>query len=421
VKWKTCLILVSILAAMVLAWVWLRPDVREQARDERTRLAAVFAGDSKAFESLRRQRGQAVEAMEAFLRQQHQDMVTNLGADLSALGSTNAFDRKLAEARLTLAPESCADWLRQQCATLPESEARTRLKTLLAGRVKARKQVTGFLSGLYAEHFNRLFVERRAALERDCHDFEAQLFFAYAPFDQTWGMLKNAAPEHQLRFLLFRVFSGRDRSAVEWLERFSAQDILNGATRTWWPVEIEGVATNAGPGYVVLAGSVGSNVVRQVLKVNLRAGASEWTSLERWTSWTYIFRFKEPCNGRVGVTYQEERVYRAASARRVSWGLPREKPEEELWLPETQDHPVAGRGVCEAVRVFPPSVAVPVAAVTRLEAARWNSGSVYVWSRPLFSEAVRSHLHFEPDRYPPPKVFESMEAASKRQPRRRAT
>jgi len=417
------MVLALLLAGLGGTWFLCRPAPEEAWRAEEIRLASVFTGDTAAYEGLRAERDHAVPKIEDFLRRHHRMALTNLASDLGALGSPDPLIRKLAEARLTLAPEHCDAWLKVRGEEWPDSETKARLKSLLAGRSKARKQVMGFLSGLYAEHFNRLYTERSPALARDGHDFEAQLFFAYAPFEETWKRLRNAPADQQLRFLLLRLYAGRDRAAVEWLRRFSGTEVLEMASRTWWPVEIETSTTNAAAGHEIRAARLAGNTASQVLRVNLRpaSGAAttrEWSSIERWPRWLYVFRFKDSWNGQEGVAYQEGRVAWANRASGDLWGLPKDPEDDDLWLPACELCPIAWPGKCEPVRAVPRAVPVPVAVLTRQEIKDWSDGRVFAWSSSLFPPSVRERLHFEPNRHPVPTIYASMEEAKRPAPRR---
>ncbi len=384
--------------------------------------ARALTGDSDAIEAIHRRQATGVSLMEDFLQRHCRANAAQIQQDIACLTNPMGPAGVLALARLQLLPERTADLLKDASDRLAPGETRETLRRLISDQTRHHKRIAGFLEGLYARNFHRLFVARRALLERDSQSAPARLFFAYAPFAETWSMLRTAPPDLQMRFLLLRLHTGRDGPAVDCLERFSAADVLRVARQTWWPVEIESSTNVIGAGPVTLAGALTGPTAFHILRLTPQAAASSnaapgWASLERWFRWTFVFRYKEPWLGRQGVAYAENEMRAVNQANRPGPSMTREPAEASLWLPETAAAEVFGPGHCEAVRALPAGVRVPVAALSRQEAALWHAGGVFEWARPLFASAMQRHLRFAPNPHPPPQVFASAEEAAQ-QPRR---
>jgi hypothetical protein len=421
-KWWTLGTVVALAAAAGLA-AGLQRSRQRQRHQQDVLVAAAFTGDAAAFESLRAGREATVAMMEEFIRRHYQVDAGRIEQDIAALASSEPEVRLLALARLTLLPERAGSVLRTNYDRLAAGPARECLHHLIQERPRLQKQIAGFLTGLYSGNFHQLFVRRRSALLADCQDIPAQLFFAYAPFEEVWRMLRDSPAELQLRFLLLRLYTGRDDQAVSCLARFSAPDILKLARQTWWPIEMDASPGEAKAASVTLAGVADGTVAAHLFRLTTRpapqAGAPpEWVSFDRWFRWTYVFRYKEPMLGREGVAYAESEVHRGRTERPAQ-GLLREKGEAGLWLPERTVTNLVGPGHCEMVRTVPPTVRVPVVAMSRQEAGHWQAGGVFEWARPLFTAAMQSHLRFEPNQNPPPQVFPGPEEAARDKTRKR--
>jgi hypothetical protein len=422
-RWRVTAVVAALLALGALGWFVDRSWQKRRHREE-LRVATAFTGDAAAFESLRNAGERAVTMMEEFIRRHHRVEPAQIERDVAALDSAEPEARLLALARLTLLPERATSLLRESCGRLPAGLAREGLRRAMSERARSQKQVAGFLTGLYAEHFHRLFVVRRDLLRQDCHEISAQLFFAYAPFEQTWNMIKTGPEDLQLRFLLLRLYTGREDGALACLERFPASDVARAARQTWWPVEMEASPAEASNGAVTLAGALEGNTATHVLRIGLRAASQagappEWAALDRWFRWTFVFRYREPVLGRAGVAYAENALRGLRPGGRRGADIPRERAETGLWLPEAPGPGLPGPGHCEAVRHVPASLLLPIVGMSRTEAAHWQSGTIHEWARPLFPTALQTCLHFEPDSEPPPQVFRSAEEVAPAKARKR--
>jgi hypothetical protein len=423
VKWKWWTVVAGLALLAVLA-LGLERSRRQQRGREELQVAAAFTGDAAAFEALRGGRERTVAMMEGFIQRHQRADLARIEHDIASLASPEVEARLLARVRLTLLPEPAVSLLKTHCDRLASGSVKDGLRHLIAERGRLQKQIAGFLAGLYAENFHRLFVARRDRFQRDCQDQPARLFFAYAPFEQVWNMLKDSSSDLQLRFLLWRLYTGRDDRALPHLERFDAADILRVAGQTWWPVQIESWPKEDGAGSVTMAATLEGNRATHLLRLTWRAasspgGRTEWVSCDRWSRWTYVFRYKEPQAGREGVVYVENEVHRPRPGGRSDSSLGRERLEEKLWLPEAEAIPLNGLGRCEIVRRVPAALQVPLAAVSRQEAARWQAGSVFEWARPLFTSSMQDHLRFEPNEDTPPALFASPEEAAHDKSRKR--
>jgi hypothetical protein len=426
VKWFRRIALSLLALATVGALAFFLYRSREQhRRQEHLQVAAILAGDAQALEALRSGRDRTVTMLEEFIQAHHRVEKARIQTDLANLGSPDAQTRLLARARLTLLPERAGNVLKAECDRLGQGQHKETVRHFLSERPRLQKHVIGFLAGLYAENFHRLFVVRREILEADSHHLPTQLFFAYAPFEQVWAMLQNSPAELQLRFLLLRLYTGRDSGAMDCLERFPASEIVRVARQTWWPIALEPSSEPLAGGPTLLAGALQGNVATHVLSLNAKAGAApgvgpEWTSLDRWFRWTYVFRYEAPFGGREGVAYGEAEVHRARSELPEP-ALSQERSEERLWLPENTLTNVLGPGHCELVRHVPAGLRLPVVALVRQQSAEWQGGKAPAWARPWLTAEIQTQLKFEPSRYPAPRVFSDTEQASSKPPRKRRT
>jgi hypothetical protein len=410
VKWKWRLAGAALALATALAGgFFLYRSDQKRRQWEQAQVAAVLGGDAAAFENLRALGEPAVTLLEQFIQRHYRVEAAQIEKDVASLAGPEEGARRLALARLTLLPERASDLIKTNYDRLPNGEAKDRLKVWLANRARLQRQVAGLLTGLYSEHFQHLFLVRRSLLQKDCHHVPAQLFFAYAPFDQVWMRLKESPPEAQLRFLLLRLYAERDDNALECLERFPALEVLQAAAQTWWPVEIEPLVKEGGSGGTTRAAALEGKAAAHVLRLTLRpasapAGPEEWATLDRWFRWTYVFRYKEPAQGREAVAYAEAESHRANQTGRPGPLPHREKTEGKFWLPEPATGDVTGPGHCEIVRHVPPAVKLPTVALSHQEAAHWLAGTAYEWARPLFAAAMQGHLRFQPNQFPAPQV-----------------
>lgn len=407
------------LAIAVAAGCLLHRSQAQRLAGEQALAAAAFSGDMAAFENLRAgAKDRVIPLLEDFIQRQHRVDLAEIEQDIVRLASPDERVQRLALARLTLLPERADDLFKARFSTITNEVWKQRLKPLVHNHAKLQKQIAGGLTGLYSEHFHELFLARREALLRNHRDVPAQLFFAYAPFDETWSMLKNSPPNAQLRFLLLRLYAERDDHALEQLDRFSAADVLRVAAETWWPVELEPLAKDGAYRWTTRAAAVNGPAATRLLRLSVRPPAApgqpeEWLHLDRWLRWNYILRYKEPILNADAVVFAEGGVRKASEAWRSRPGARPEAPEGKLWLPETPENALIGPGRVEAVRGVPPLARLPVVVLTQPEAIRWHGGTAYEWARPLFPPAMQTRLRFSPNEFPVPKVFPDADAAAK--------
>ncbi len=401
---------------------------QRRQRCEQATVESVFSGDSAAFESLRSLRGKAVPLVEAFIQSQPPPSPEQIEQDVARLACPEERPRRLALARLALLPEGASDLLKWHAERAPTPELKEHLHQLAVGRDRVQRQVAGFLAGLYAENFSRLFVARRARLEHDCRDVPAQLFFAYVPFQQAWARFRDSPTDLQVRFLLLRLHTGRDEDAVQTLERFPAQVILRVAGQTWWPVEVEALASAGGPRWTTRAGSAEGNVATHLLRVSVRPssqpnGPEDWLHLDRWSRWTYLFRYDRPVAGADGVVFAENELRRQNQAGRKRAETHRELMENTLWLPEPPGTNLVGAGRCEIVRGVPQGMCLPVVRLSREEDQHFRGRVLGEWARTLVPEPIRGRVQFVSDPFPAPQVYlnpaTAQEEARRRLKRRR--
>lgn len=414
---RLILVMIALCGAAAVGWLVHRSGQRQQAR-EQAQLAAVFAGDAVAFERLRGSGARAVGLIEEFIQRRLRADPAQIEKDIAHLASENEAARRWALARLTLLPEPATDLLRACHDRATNAAAKELLKPIVVHRLKGQEHIAGFLSGLYSEHCNRLFASRRAALMKDCQDVPAQLFFAYAPFEQVWSLLKNSPSDAQLRFLLLRLYTERDAAALEHLESFPAADILRVAAQTWWPVELQAPAQEGALTGTTRAAALSGNTATHLLRLSARSAAKPgapdpWLHLDRWLRWTYAFASAGRGAGTNAVVFAEDGRRKLNLAGRTTPSLQRDKPEGKLWLPDSAALNVVGPGRCEVVHGVPAPVRVPFASLSRTEEARWRAGTVFEWARPLFSPAIQARLQFAPNEFPPPAVVADPEGQAK--------
>ena len=420
--------LVVIALGLTVAAGCLLPRLQAQHRvREQALVAAALSGDAAAFESLRAgSRARALPLLEDFLQRLPPVNLAEIEKDLVRLASSDERVPGPALARLTLLPERADELFKARYNSITNEVWKQRLRPLVHSHAKLQKQIAGGLTGLYSEHFHDLFLPRRDALLRNHRDMPAQLFFAYAPFDETWSMLKNSPPDAQLRFLLLRLYAERDDHALEQLDRFSAADVLRVAAETWWPVELEPLAPDGAYRWATRAAAVDGNTATRLLRLSVRPSTTpgqpdEWLHLDRWLRWSYIFRYKAPILNAEAVVFAEGGVRKAGEAWRHRPGARQEMSEGKFWLPEPPENLLLGPGRVEAVRGVPSLARLPVAVITQPEAIHWHLGTAYEWARPLFPPALQTRLRFSPNEYPAPKVFPDADAAAqdtRKKPRR---
>ncbi len=406
------------LCVAVAAGYFIQRSIEKRHVWELDQVAAAYAGDAAAFENLRTAaKDRSVALMEDFLQRHHRIEPGDIDRAILSLTNANERLRRVALAELALLPEHADDWLKARHGAITNEIWKERLKPAIQHRAQVQKQTAGFLTGLYSEHFNQLFAARRAVLQKNCHDGPAQLFFAYAPFDQTWSMLKDSAPDVRLRFLLLRLYAERDDSAVEHLARFPGSDVLRVAAETWWPVEIEPLAADGAYSWTTRAAATKGNVAAHLLRLSLRpvspqGGPQEWLHLDRWHRWSYLFRYSEPILGKDAVVFAEDGVRKANQGWHTNAKSYQKKEEGKFWLPGPAEMSFIGPGRAETVRGIPPTSRVPVVALTKPEELRWHGGMVFEWARPLVPAAIQTQLRFSPNEFPVPKIFSTSEEAA---------
>jgi hypothetical protein len=382
----------------------------QRREQEQAMVLGVLSGDTAAFDSLRSTGERAVVLIEDFLCHYRRLNPSQIEQELACLARPDEPARRQAAARLTLLPEPANDLLKRYQDQTTGPEQKERLRQFIAGRAKAQKQVAGFLAGLYAEHFNRLFVARRARLEKDCRDPAVELFFAYAPFDQAWAMLRNGRPDLQLRFLLLRLYTGRDECALSNLELFSAPDILRVAAQTWWPVEIEPLAQDGAYRWSTRADATEGNTACHLLRLSVRPASQpgakdEWVHLNRWSRWTYLFRYQPRVAGADALVFAENELRRQNRSSRSNPEAHRELADGGLWIPQPFDTNLIGRGACEAVSGVPATAFLPVVRLSREEEQHLHGRVLCEWARPLVPDTIQDRVHFSPNEFPPPQIF----------------
>ena len=421
-SWRISLGAAALLGAVAFAFI-LKQWQQNRREWEQAQVIATFTGDAAAFEALRASTDRVVPLLEDFLEHQSCTSREDIERCLGDLASADTHVWRLALARLTLLPASAQTLLQARYDAAEGSLFKERLKPLIANRAKIQQQISGFLTGLYSQYFHRLFVSRRTQLLRNCQDAPAQLFFAYAPFAQVWTMLQNSPPEARLRFLLLRLLAERDEDALECLERFPGSDVLRVAAETWWPVEIEPLAPDGAYQWTTRAATTHGNVATRVLRLSVRGGSKsssgEWLHLDRWSRWTYVFRFRTPILNEDAVVYAEGRNRKSNQSWRANPARYREKAVGAFWLPGNHGAGAwCGPGRCETVRGVPASAQVPVVALTKAEEGRWHNGKAFDWARPLFPAGSANQVQFVTNAFPAPTIYPTLEAALKDRPRR---
>ena len=397
----------------------LRRSSQQRQQRELAAVAAVFSGDSAAFEWLRGTRQRAVPLMEDFIQRHYRVDPVQIEQDAAGLRAPDGPGRRVALARLTLLPERALGLLKRQCEQASAPEHKECLRQIIAGRARGQKQVAGFLAGLYAEHFSELFVARRVRLEQNCRDAAAELFFAYAPFQQTWARLRDSPADLQVRFLLLRLYTGREEQAVQNLERFPAPDILRVAGQTWWPVEIEPPAHDGAYRWSTRAATAEGNIATHLLRLSMRppdqaGGPEPWLHLDRWFRWTYLFRYQPPVSGADAMVYAEDEVRSQNQSWRRNLEASRDPGESGLWLPGPSGTNLIGAGKCEAVRGVPASALLPRVRLSREEEQKNHGRVLCEWARPLVPEPIQSQVHFSANQFPPPQVLTGADAPTDR-------
>lgn len=394
---------------------------------EQTQLAAAFSGDVTALDNLRVTGDRAVKLTEDFLQGLCRVDPDEALRGLVKFSNDENNHRRIGMARLALLSEDASDLLGAYVERTTNSVVKERLRHLASNRPKLQKLIAGFLTGLYSEHFNRLFISRRAVLERNCQDMPTQLFFAYAPFEQAWTMLKTSPRDTQLRFLLLRLYTERDASALEHLEQFDAESVQRVAAQTWWPVEIEARAKDGAYEWTTRAARTEGNTALNLLRFSIRPSSkpgapAEWLHFDRWWRWTYLFRYQPSILNADAMVYAESEVRKQNQSWRHNPNQYREKPETKFWLPSFPSTNLFGAGRCSAVRGIPTTARLPVVVLSKEEEHKWRGRMICEWARPLLPEPMHSHVNFTASSFPPPKVFTSAEEAARdgtKKPRRK--
>jgi hypothetical protein len=411
--------------ALGVGWATQRSWQRRQCWEQAT-VESLFSGEIAAFESLRSLKAGAIPLLEGFLQNRAGATAEQIEQEVARLASPEEPVRRLALARLTLLPEPASELLKWHSERASTPELKERLHQLATGRSRVQKQVAGFLAGLYTENFGRLFVTRRAMLERDCRDVAAELFFAYAPFHQAWARFRDSPTDLQLRFLLLRLYTGRDQEAIQTLERFPAQEILRVAAQTWWPVELEPLAAEGGSRWATRAETTEGNVATHLLRLGVgpagqKVGGDDWLRLERWSRWTYLFRYDRPVGGGSALVFAESEWRWQNQSRRRTPETRLEPAESTLWLPQLPGAHLVGPGRCEVVRGLPQTALLPIVRLSREEEQHFRGRVLCEWARPLVPEAIQNRVQFLPNQFPPPQVFTDTTAAPdqiRRRPKR---